>query len=432
MERLVAHPLLDTLADLLRKFPETGSLHLVGGALRDTLLDRSPLDFDLTARHDPTPLAKAFAAACGGHWFWLDEPRRQSRVLIGPTTCDFAPWRAATLAGDLAARDFTINAMALDLSNPASRVELIDPLGGRSDLNGKVLRLAGPSVLSDDPLRILKGVRHAAELGLQVEPATLAAMRRTAPALSATAPERIRIEFWRLLAAVHAPMGFDLLAQTGVGAALFGRELTAQDAARMAAAWRTAQANLAALCARCPAAGARLAEPVEQGLDRAGLLLFAIVVGTLDPDLPAALLRTWRCGRAAVRRITALASAASLPWHEVQIVPRRVRTLALWAMQYGPDPRDLLLYAVLDSRSAGMIPAPVAIDCFAALESLDEPGTLSPRVDGALVAERLGLSGPALGRALAAVRRAEMFGVIGTAEEAVDFLLRTANRVDKH
>lgn len=418
---LAEHPQLLALKALLPTLPGTGQLCLVGGALRDALLGQVPADFDLTSPHDPTPLARAFAAA-GGHWFWLDAARRQSRVLAGDATFDFAPWRAATLAGDLAARDFTINALALDLAGAWSEAALIDPLGGRADLAAHRLRAAGPGVLGDDPLRVLKGVRHVAELGLRADPATLQAMGEAVAALATVAPERVRAEFWRILTAPQAPLGLALLAEGGAGEVLFSRQFGSEQAPPLLSAWHATRAALAGLTATLPTVAARLAEPLEQGLSREGLLLWHVVVGQLDPALPLRQARGWRCSRTTVQRMTALAAGRELPWQELRTVPRRARPLCLWALQYGPEPRDLFYQAAINAAGLSQDFVDLIVSCLTEVEKVDEPGNWSHLVAGDWLVTHLGLSGPALGAALAAVRRAEIHGEVNNPDEARIFL----------
>jgi poly(A) polymerase len=176
LEKILTDARVPLLASLL---PPDVECFLVGGALRDWQLGRPVADLDFAVSCDPTELARAFAAAVGGHWFLLDAERRQSRVVAGrrDVTYDFAPYRADDLAGDLRLRDFTINALALPVVAGNALPPLIDPLGGVSHLQTGLLRGCSSGVFQDDPLRILKGIRHCAALGLAVEPSTLDWMR---------------------------------------------------------------------------------------------------------------------------------------------------------------------------------------------------------------------------------------------------------------
>ena len=161
------------LFESLIAFCDGREVYVVGGAVRDALLGLEVKDVDLIFPEDPTVLAKSFAKEHGGHWFWLDEERKQSRVVFNhDETCpdfDFAPFRASSLDLDLFDRDFTINAIALSLSTDPATTPLVDPAHGLEDLQKDLLRMVSRDAFSNDPLRIVKGIRHATALDLQVE-----------------------------------------------------------------------------------------------------------------------------------------------------------------------------------------------------------------------------------------------------------------------
>jgi len=107
-----------------------------------------------------------------------------------------------SLEADLRVRDFTVNAMAAPVANwPPSPGDVTDPTGGLADLSARVLRATSPQAFDEDPLRLLRGVRLSAELGMVVEPLTRAAIRERADLLRRPAPERVREELLRLVAA---------------------------------------------------------------------------------------------------------------------------------------------------------------------------------------------------------------------------------------
>lgn len=213
---------------------ESQILYIVGGCLRDVLLKRPNVDYDIASAGDPTALAKIFSRHIGGRWFSLDAQRGYSRVIKsvdkgGNTEAaqslqiDFAPLRADSIEGDLTLRDFTINAMAtllpVDIS-PEDNLKLIDPLGGRNDLAAGCIRMCSTTVLADDPLRIIKGLRHCAQLGFFIEAKTLAASSQYAPLLKQVAGERIRNELAHLFAAQYHQYAVDLFLPSGIARAL--------------------------------------------------------------------------------------------------------------------------------------------------------------------------------------------------------------------
>ncbi|MBI4284922.1 MAG: HD domain-containing protein [Chloroflexi bacterium] len=198
------------------------SAYLVGGFLRDLLRGRETADVDIAVSGDAREIAAKVAVHLGGRYVLLDDANKVGRVVLagastaGEPMCylDFASLRG-TIAQDLALRDFTINALALDLSRVATiasakadrtvlRGELIDPFDGQADLRRRVIRAVNDAVFKADPVRLLRAVRIAAELGFSIAPETEALVRRDSQ-LAATVPgERVREELLRLLALPRA------------------------------------------------------------------------------------------------------------------------------------------------------------------------------------------------------------------------------------
>lgn len=176
--------------------------YAVGGAVRDALL-RLPLkDLDIATPDDGLKLARQIANKLNGVYYPLDSERSVGRAIVdlpqGKLIIDVARFRGADLTADLIDRDFTINAMAVDLLDDPRR--LIDPTDGAEDARARLLRQCKPGAIADDPVRVLRAVRQSAQLGFRIEHATLAAVRAQAPRLENVSPERARDEYFRLLA----------------------------------------------------------------------------------------------------------------------------------------------------------------------------------------------------------------------------------------
>jgi tRNA nucleotidyltransferase/poly(A) polymerase len=192
----------------------------VGGFVRDLLLGRAVHDVDLVVPSGAIVLARAVADAFGGGFVLLDEDRDVARAVLKrdgvPLTVDVARLRAPDLAGDLALRDFTVNAMASDLNRFAAGSnragEIVDLFGGQADLAGRLLRAVGPNAFQDDPLRTLRGVRLSAELNFVLEDATAGLIRRDAQLLVNVSAERVRDELVRIIGAPGAWQHLRLLA----------------------------------------------------------------------------------------------------------------------------------------------------------------------------------------------------------------------------
>jgi poly(A) polymerase len=197
---------------------------LVGGAVRDRLLDRPTQDFDIVLDGEPREAARSLVRAAGrsslggAAAFALSEEYGGWRVVArdGAWQIDFERLRGATLEEDLALRDFTVDAIAEPLGDPGTaRAQTVDPLGGLSDLTHRRLRAAGPRAFVDDALRILRLVRIAVELDFQPDPSTRAQARANAEGLREVAGERVFVELCRILATPRVVPGLELMGEVG-------------------------------------------------------------------------------------------------------------------------------------------------------------------------------------------------------------------------
>ena len=203
--------------DMSQFTPHPGRGYLVGGAVRDTLLNRPVRDLDWLVEK-PRLEADQAAVKLGGRAFCLDEQRDHWRVVTEEMTRDYTPLEDLQhgLERNLQARDYTVNALAADLSG-----ELIDPTGGRTDLRAKRLRMVSEANLRADPVRSLRGVRFAATLEFELGADTKTAIGRHAALLenaeaSPPAWERVGDELTQLLLSENAAPGFKLLHQVGL------------------------------------------------------------------------------------------------------------------------------------------------------------------------------------------------------------------------
>jgi putative nucleotidyltransferase with HDIG domain len=176
-------------------------IHLVGGAVRDLLLHREVHDLDFVLPAFALESARSVANLLDAAYYPLDPVRQTGRVVISGdggrrTFLDFAIYRSEDLQADLRLRDFTVNAIAMEMTPP---YRLVDPLGGEEDLREGRLRACAPGSFEDDPVRVLRGVRLAAELQFRILPDTLERLRRAVPLLSEPTPERSRDELVRIL-----------------------------------------------------------------------------------------------------------------------------------------------------------------------------------------------------------------------------------------
>jgi len=215
--------------DLGRRFAAAGhALALVGGSVRDALLDRLGRDLDFATDARPEEVLRIVAPWADAHWdigiaFGTIGARK------GDYVCEITTYRAEaylrqsrkpevsygqSLDDDLARRDFTVNAMAVALPG----VSFVDPYGGLRDLAARVLRTPGrpEDSFSDDPLRMARAARFAAQLGFEVAPEVVAAMAAMAERITIVSAERVRDELVKLVCAPWPRRGLTLLVETGL------------------------------------------------------------------------------------------------------------------------------------------------------------------------------------------------------------------------
>jgi len=196
----ISQLLSQEIKDLVGLKQEGQKIYLVGGAIRDFYVGRKNQDVDILCNFDTRLIARRFADTHRGDYFVMDARRNISRVIIpgklGKRIFDFARLRATDLEGDLGARDFTINAMALDLDEP---YRIIDPLHGKADLERSILRSCSLTSFKDDPVRIVRAFRYSHLLNLKIEDQTLSILKEAIPLLKSVSIERKRDELFKIL-----------------------------------------------------------------------------------------------------------------------------------------------------------------------------------------------------------------------------------------
>jgi tRNA nucleotidyltransferase (CCA-adding enzyme) len=208
------------------------SLYLVGGTVRDLLLDRVSMDLDISVQDSTPDPSEQLAGLLGGEVVSRSE-FGTAKLVVGDVELDLVAARRETytspgalptvstgnIAEDLARRDFSINAMAISL-HPNEWGHLLDPHGGRADLEARVLRVLHDGSFTDDATRILRAVRYMARLGLGLEPTTAGLLRRDLHHMDGISGDRVRNELVRLLEEEAAPQALELASDLGVLAAV--------------------------------------------------------------------------------------------------------------------------------------------------------------------------------------------------------------------
>jgi poly(A) polymerase len=207
---------------------ESGPSLIVGGAVRDALLARSWRDIDVAVPGDASAFAARAAELLGTCVVVIgNEQLAVHHLPLADGAIDVVPMQGG-LDADLARRDLTFNAMAVPLAElPAgglagvTRTQVIDRNGGLADLDAGVVRFTGPEVVADDPLRTMRAVRIATELGFQIEPASRALIGEHATKLGEVAAERVGAEIEKLFSLECAQDGVTVLDTTGLMDVLF-------------------------------------------------------------------------------------------------------------------------------------------------------------------------------------------------------------------
>lgn len=194
----------------------TGKVFLVGGAIRELILNKNPKDYDfaLTERDDLC----VFENVLGAHSFLLGKKPIQTYRIVSRDISLDVTFLQGTIEEDLARRDFTMNAIAYDLSEK----QLIDPLKGIGDIEAKIIRYPSRQTLSDDPLRMVKAIRHFTTLdGFTMDNQLVHSIQALKHLIHEVAPERIRHEMDQIVVSGRAFEGLKMLELVGLLFELF-------------------------------------------------------------------------------------------------------------------------------------------------------------------------------------------------------------------
>lgn len=405
IEHLRSHP----VARALLTAAEGIRVLLVGGVTRDAALGRRLGDFDAVVEREGARIAERLASALGGRAIAL-APGRFAALRIAAPEIEIDLWdlEGGDLGADLARRDFTVNAIALDLGSGA----VLDPHGGLADLAGRRLRAISARAFSEDPLRVLRLARLVVTLeAFEIEGSTGRLARSAAPALTAVAGERIRDELAQLTAGARPEVEQRALEEVGAFPGLWG-------APSLARPGGSAIGRFARYSACRTRLDPRGEHPGEVSA-RHALRLLAAGDATTPLDRLARLADRAIVSRAESRAASRILELACLP-------PPPAEELGIWIARLGP------LWSVGFAVAAAAEPAhddsawDERLTSAAQLVARRGASLVSPRplLDGHAVARLLGLrEGPEVGAALAALVQAQISERVATPEEARRYLL---------
>jgi poly(A) polymerase len=439
---------------------------IAGGAVRDAALGREVTDLDLAVAGDPARAAKAVAREGGGHAFELSAEFATWRAVARDQSwqVDATALRGETIEADLAARDFTLGAVAVPLAGG----EPIDPYDGIGDLERRLLRVVAEDSFRTDPLRLLRAARIAAGLGLEVDPGTKALARSQAGLAAESAGERQLAELRLLIGGPDPLRGLALLDELGLTAVVLP-ELEALRGVEqgpnhhldvhghtLAVLEQTlaVESDLERFAGeRATEAAELLAEPLADEMSHGTALRFGALlhdigkpatrgehdgyVTFIGHDGEGAMIVGGICRRLrASGRLTGHLQALTrhhlrlgFMVHEAPLPPRRVHEYLRATQPVAADVTLLTVADRLSARGSGPFATEEAIEAhldlargmLAAALDWRRDGPPQPLLRGDELAAELGIApGPELGDLLAELEAAQYAGEVGTREEALE------------
>jgi poly(A) polymerase len=439
---------------------------IAGGAVRDAALGREVTDLDLAVAGDPGVAAKAIARAGDGHAFELSAEFATWRAVARDHRwqVDATALRGETIEADLAARDFTLGAVAVPLAGG----EPIDPYDGIGDLQRRLLRVVSAGCFSADPLRLLRAARLATDLGLELDPATAALAREQAQLAAKSAGERQLAELRRLIGGPDPLRGVALLDELGITAAVLP-ELAALRGVEqgpnhhldvhghtLAVLERTleVESDLERFAGeRAEETRELLDEPLADEMTRGTALRFGALLhdigkpatrgerdgyvtfighDSVGAEIVATICSRLRASSRLSRHLQALTLhhlRLGFMVHEVPLPPRRVHKYLRATQAVAADVTLLTVADRLSARGSGPFATEEAIEAhlelarqmLAAALDWHRHGPPEPLLRGDELAAELGIAhGPELGDLLAELEAAQYAGEVSSREEALE------------
>ena len=400
-------------------------IYLVGGGMRDLLLGRPSQDLDFALDGECVELPRRFAAAANGTFFWLDQERRHGRVVLGRegdrVSYDFVPLQGGSIEKDLLLRDFTINALAVSLTSAGNGI--VDPLGGRDDLQRGIVRTCSPRAFADDPVRLVRAFRFAATLGFTLAESTWDEIPANVPLLGNVAAERVLDELFRILDVSSSLPFIRQLAATGLLSRIVGAGCCAGGIETSFGRMGKIE-QLVMELERCfPAEHARvvahLERQAEDGITLRALLKMSAFIGPVEAEEVAVLAEKLRLGN---RSRLVLQQLCRAEFPVGLLLPSELQTSrAMYRLFRDESPVGLEL--VLLALADGVVTHDVArrfVGYYC--HDYDAEGD-DLYLTGAAIMILLGTGpGPHVGAAVARLRDAESRGVVNSKGDAEEFL----------
>lgn len=211
--------LINKIKRILGDYAE--KIYVVGGTVRDRILNREINDYDFAVLGDVSSISKLVAEKLGGSYVPYAEERGTYRVVFEGTIMDFTDMKGKDIYEDLLHRDFTINAMAMKLTDFFDMDFIIDPMGGLNDLRNKKIKYVSENSFDDDPLRMLRAVRFASMYKFNIEEKTKHLIKEKANLIKNISSERIMHEIYIILKSKESFKYIRLMDELGLMDAIF-------------------------------------------------------------------------------------------------------------------------------------------------------------------------------------------------------------------
>ena len=486
--KLTAKPGVQLILTKLSHFlaEEGVSAYLVGGFVRDILLGRDTADIDIAVA-DALEIAPRVAGFLGGKYILLDEANGISRVVL--TDKEDAPAKSqweidfSTLRGsieqDLAQRDFTIDAMAIELGKKLDTLkieELIDPFKGQHDLRQGMIRAVSDSSFKADPARLLRAVRLAAELGFSIDHETEALIQRDCALIDSVAGERVREELLQILSLPQAGKTLTYLADVGLLTLIIPelaeakgidqptthfwdvfdhslKTVAAVEFLLRQGGWEYADMETLAMVPWSPQLKEHFNQEISSGSTRGSLLKLAALLHdiakprtkTVDEDgrarflghanegasVAIGVLERLRFSNKEIKLVELMVQHHLRPQQMSNVELPTRRAIYRYFRDTGDTGIDILFLSLADHLAARGPELDIAqwqehtqlVEYVLTQRFKEESPVIPPKlIDGHDLIKIFGLSpGPEIGRILEAVREAQAAGEVGTRPEAVDY-----------
>lgn len=470
---------------LIKELQGREGVYIVGGWLRDKLLGRQNRDLDIACPGSPLSLARRFSSAARGRFVPLDTRNKIYRVVLKDMPeleyVDFAKMKAPDIVSDLKKRDFTVNSLAVEIKEDGAidTKNIIDPSSGMADLKKGTIRMTSARSFIEDPLRILRAFRIAAELDFKIEPATMKSAKAFAPLILKSASERARDELVKILANGDSSRWISCLEKTGLLEFLVPEITPMKSSARKyyfhpKGLWQHSQDTLKSLEDIFSGLGdyfpgpyslieKHLEEPLSSGMNRKILLKFtALLHDCAKPECARKfgnktrflghektgakkvekILRRLKMSRKEIAIAKNLTGNHMRPASLSQAGTVTQRASLRLFRDIGDNTPDLLLLSLADWYSykrlkthlTGNLKKQQAVlnELVSRYFALKEKKYVPRLIDGNVLMDRLGLTpGPIIGALLKTVNEAQALGKINTGVEALALASQKLTRLAK-